>query len=78
MEREVLVWDYYYHDKYGKLRTQRWIGNQCIYDDESHVVFLDWANIEAVWTTLVKPSTILVKEGPKEIVLYEGGRVWGK
>ena len=68
-EEWVEVRDYYYRDRDGKQRVQRWIGNACIYDDWSRVVFLDWENIQSVWITLMKRPTALVKEGPKAIVL---------
>jgi hypothetical protein len=70
MSYTVLVCDYYYRDRFGDQRVQRWIGNQCVYDETSDVVIVDWWNLKSVWMTLVKPPTALVKEGPKAIVKW--------
>ena len=70
-EKMIKLRDYYYRDRNGKLRTQRWVGNRCIDSDhEACVVLIDWWNIEAVWTTLVRRPTALVKEGPRAIEKY--------
>ena len=71
MSETVLVRDYFYRDPSGELRMQRWIGNHCVEDIKSPVVIVNWSNIEAVWTTLMKRPTALVKEGPKAMVVYE-------
>ncbi len=70
----VEVRDYYYRDKAGTLRTQRWIGDKCVSVGDAQVVILDWWSIKAAWTTLMlmKPCTALVKEGPKAMVVYGG------
>ena len=74
-ERLIEARDYYYRDRNGKLWTQRWIGNRCIESDhEAPIVLIDWWGLQAVWTTLVKLQTALVKEGPKAMVLYEHNR----
>lgn len=70
MSATVIVRDYFYRDDAGKMRMQRWIGNHCVDDDEARVVFVDWLRIQSVWTTLMKPCTALVKEGPKAMVVY--------
>jgi hypothetical protein len=71
MSRTVLVHDYYYRDHSGNQRVQRWIGDQCVYDETSSVVIVDWWNLKSVWATLIKLPIALVKEGPKAMVKYE-------
>ena len=72
MSRTVLIRDYFYRDPGGNLRMQRWIGDHCVEDIKSPVVLVNWSNIEAVWTMIVKLPTALVKEGPKAMVVYGG------
>jgi len=62
MRGTVLVRDYFYRDPSGELRMQRWIGDHCIEDSKSPIVFCNWSTIESVWWTLVKQPTALVKE----------------
>ena len=69
-EKMIEIRDYFYRDRNGNQRVQRWIGNQCVYDETSSVVFIDWWNLKSVWTTMVKRPVALVKEGPKAIVRF--------
>ena len=75
MSAYVEVQDRYYRKPDGTIRHERWIGGRCTdCSDDFPVVFIDWWNLKSVWTTLVERPTALVKEGPKAMVVYGGGR----
>lgn len=69
----VEVQDRFYRLSDGRIWRERYINGVRVEQGPSPVVFVDWSYLESVWTTMVKRSTALVKEGPKAIVLYRGG-----
>lgn len=66
----VEVQDRFYRLPDGTVWQERFINGRRIEMGKAPVVFVDWWHLESIWTQMVKrPTTALVKEGPKAIVL---------
>ena len=78
----VLLRCLYYRGKGGEIREARFLGKRLVWDEPVNIVFFPARTFSCwegafggpmPWWVRVK-QTALVKEGPKAMVMYEGGK----
>jgi hypothetical protein len=70
MEGLVEVRESYFKNGNGTIFMRRQIGNQILFEGPAQVAFISWDVADLPWNR--KPVLELVKEGPKELVVYGG------